>query len=123
MTTKCARTLRSSDLQVNDIRRYTPSQRTMRRPSCDPGIPGVRPLARDGFRGTDRGRDAVHALAGYRGLPVLQERWRPGEEPHRNQAVEHHAPERRTRHERPDRIAPQVMSDIPGRVHQPAAAD
>ena len=42
----------------------------------------------------------------HRGVGPLQERWRTGEEPRRNHAVENHAAERGTRHERPNRITP-----------------
>src|SRR5262245_8275872 len=54
---------------------------------------------------------------------VPEERWRTGKEPDRDDAVEHHAAERGARHERPDRIAPEMMRDVPHRVNQPAGTN
>src|ERR1051325_11256294 len=59
----------------------------------------------------------------HRGVPFPYERRGTGEEPQRDGAVEDHAAERGTRHERPDRIAPEVMSDIPACMNQPADSD
>jgi len=45
------------------------------------------------------------------------------DEPDRDDRIEDHAAERGGRHEGPDRIAVEVMRDVPCRVHQPCDAD
>ena len=56
----------------------------------------------------------------HRGVGALQERPRTSEEPRRNHAVENHAAERGTRHERPDGIAPKRLCGA-GTLHESAS--
>ena len=75
----------------------------------------------------DSPRGSVSRASGtggaHRGVRAFQERRRVGEEPHGDHAVEDHAAERGSRHERPNGIAPHVMHDVPAGMNQPADGD
>jgi len=64
-------------------------------------------------------KPAIIAAARRAARAERKERRRTGEEPEGDERVEDHAAERGRRHERPDRVAPEVMDHVPCGMHEP----